>query len=77
MGQVNSWFVFHNIITSVEVKQAKQIVAFIGGAVLEGLLINELLKLIQAGLGKYMLEVGLLVAGIIGVAYFVFRLLNS
>jgi len=61
----------------VEVKQAKQIVAFIGGGVLEGLLINELLKLIQASLAKYILEVGLLVAGIIGVAYLVIRLLNS
>jgi hypothetical protein len=52
-------------------------IGFIIGGALEIALINELLELAQAGLGKHIIEIGLLVAGVIGIAFFIFTLLKG
>jgi hypothetical protein len=45
--------------------------------IVEGVLINELLKLIEGGLPKFIIEAGLLVVGIIGIPYIFIRMLKG
>lgn len=54
-----------------------KIVRFLILAIVEAVLINELLKIMGSGLAKSLLEVGLLVAGIIGIPYIFIRMSKS
>lgn len=69
---------FHGIISPVEKaeKKVESIVVLVGGGIAEGIIIKELLNLISDGFRKHILEASLLIAGIIGVAYLVIRVMR-
>ena len=54
-----------------------RVVRFVILVIVEAALINELLKLLDSGLAKSILEGGLLIAGIIGIPYIFIRMLKG
>jgi hypothetical protein len=57
-------------------KTIEKVIALVIGGVVEGIFVKELLDLSPASLAKYILEAGLLMGGIIGVAYLVIRVFS-